>query len=63
MYNFYENDDVIFPPYDDEAYWEYLMEEAAYYAGEGDLQGSLPHNMQMTDYSEMTGRDELNIYY
>lgn len=53
MYYFFENKEDVFPPYDDEAYWEYLMDEAVYYAGKGDLQGSLLHNIQMIDSDEM----------
>ncbi len=53
MHYFLENSEEVFPPYDDEAYWEYLMDEAVYYAGKGDLQGSFLHNIQMMDCDAM----------
>lgn len=54
----YNSEHDVFPSYDDEAYWEYLMKEAKCYAEQGDYKVSPLHDMPTINYEEVARKND-----
>ena len=44
MYDFLQNTNTLYPSYEDEGYWRYLLEEAEWYGKQEDMEDSFQQN-------------------